>query len=219
MAKFTVKDTEITVVKIKDEDYLCLTDMLKAKDGDFFITDWLRNRNTLEYIGIWEKVYNPSFNYGEFAIIKSQARLNSFKISVKEFVEKTNAISIQAKAGRYGGTYAHKDIAFEFAMWISPEFKIYIVYADEADMLNVAMFGMTAKQWREANQDLKGNIRDYATINQLICLSNMENLNAVFINDGMPQSERLEKLNKIAIQQMKVLENIEDKNLLTDGNK
>jgi len=219
MAKFTVKDTDITVVKIKDEDYLCLTDMLKAKDGDFFITDWLRNRNTLEYIGIWEKVYNPSFNYGEFAIIKSQAGLNSFKISVKEFVEKTNAISIQAKAGRYGGTYAHKDIAFEFAMWISPEFKIYIVYSDEADMLNVAMFGMTAKQWREANQDLKGNIRDYATINQLICLSNMENLNAVFINDGMPQSERLEKLNKIAIQQMKVLENIEDKNLLTDGNK
>ena len=270
MAKFTVKDTEITVVKIKDEDYLCLTDMLKAKDGDFFITDWLRNRNTLEYIGIWEKVYNPTFNYGEFAIIKSQAGLNSFKISVKEFVEKTNAISIQAKAGRYGGTYAHKDIAFEFAMWISPEFKIYIVkefqrlkeeeqkllgwsakrelakinyrihtdaikqnlippelgpaqksfvYADEADMLNVAMFGMTAKQWYEANQDLKGNIRDYATINQLICLSNMENLNAVFINDGLPQTERLEKLNKIAIQQMKVLENIEDKNLLTDGNK
>ena len=270
MAKFTVKDTEITVVKIKDEDYLCLTDMIKAKDGDFFITDWLRNRNTLEYIGIWEKVYYPNFNYGEFAIIKSQSGLNSFKISVKEFVEKTNAISIQAKAGRYGGTYAHKDIAFEFAMWISPEFKIYIVkefqrlkeeeqnllgwsakrelakinyrihtdaikqnlippelspaqktlvYADEADMLNVAMFGMTAKQWREANQDLKGNIRDYATINQLICLSNMENLNAVFINDGMPQSERLEKLNKIAIQQMKILENIEDKNLLTDGNK
>ena len=270
MAKVTVKDTEITVVKIKDEDYLCLTDMLKAKDGDFFITDWLRNRNTLEYIGIWEKVYNPSFNYGEFAIIKSQSGLNSFKISVKEFVEKTNAISIQAKAGRYGGTYAHKDIAFEFAMWISPEFKIYIVkefqrlkeeeqkllgwsakrelakinyrihtdaikqnlippelspaqksfvYADEADMLNVAMFGMTAKQWREANQDLKGNIRDYATINQLICLSNMENLNAVFINDGLPQTERLEKLNKIAIQQMRVLENIEDRNLLTDGNK
>ena len=270
MTKVTVKDTEITVVKIKDEDYLCLTDMLKAKDGDFFITDWLRNRNTLEYIGIWEKVYNPDFNYGEFAIIKSQAGLNSFKISVKEFVEKTNAISIQAKAGRYGGTYAHKDIAFEFAMWISPEFKIYIVkefqrlkeeeqkllgwsakrelakinyrihtdaikqnlippelspaqksfvYADEADMLNVAMFGMTAKQWREANQDSKGNIRDYATINQLICLSNMENLNAVFINDGLPQTERLEKLNKIAIQQMKVLENIEDKNLLTDGNK
>ena len=265
MAKVTVKDTEITVVKIKDEDYLCLTDMLKAKDGDFFITDWLRNRNTLEYIGIWEKVYNPNFNYGEFAIIKSQAGLNSFKISVKEFVEKTNAISIQAKAGRYGGTYAHKDIAFEFAMWISPEFKIYIVkefqrlkeeeqkllgwsakrelakinyrihtdaikqnlippelspaqksfvYADEADMLNVAMFGMTAKQWREANQDLKGNIRDYATINQLICLSNMENLNAVFIDQGISQSERLVKLNQIAIHQMSVLENNGQRNLI-----
>ena len=268
MQKVNVKDTEITVVQVNNEDYFCLTDMLRAKDGDFFITDWLRNRNTLEYIGIWEQVYNPDFNYGEFAIIKSQSGLNSFKISVKEFVERTNAISLQAKAGRYGGTYAHKDIAFEFAMWISPEFKIYIVkefqrlkeeeqkqlgwsakrelakinyrihtdaikqnlippeltpaqksfvYADEADMLNVAMFGVTAKQWREANPDLKGNIRDYATINQLICLSNMENLNAVFINDGMPQSERLEKLNKIAIQQMKVLENVEDRKLLTEG--
>ena len=268
MQKVNVKDTEITVVQVNNEDYFCLTDMLKAKDGDFFITDWLRNRNTLEYIGIWEKVYNPDFNYGEFAIIKSQSGLNSFKISVKEFVERTNAISLQAKAGRYGGTYAHKDIAFEFAMWISPEFKIYIVkefqrlkeeeqkqlgwsakrelakinyrihtdaikqnlippeltpaqksfvYADEADMLNVAMFGVTAKQWREANPDLKGNIRDYATINQLICLSNMENLNAVFINDGLPQNERLEKLNKIAIQQMKVLENVEDRKLLTEG--
>ena len=268
MQKVNVKDTEITVVQVNNEDYFCLTDMLKAKDGDFFITDWLRNRNTLEYIGIWEQVYNPDFNYGEFAIIKSQSGLNSFKISVKEFVERTNAISLQAKAGRYGGTYAHKDIAFEFAMWISPEFKIYIVkefqrlkeeeqkqlgwsakrelakinyrihtdaikqnlippeltaaqksfvYADEADMLNVAMFGVTAKQWREANPDLKGNIRDYATINQLICLSNMENLNAVFINDGLPQNERLEKLNKIAIQQMKVLENVEDRKLLTEG--
>lgn len=265
METIKVKDTEISISKVNNEDYLCLTDMLKAKDGDFFITDWLRNRNTLEYIGIWEKVYNSDFNYGEFAAIKSQSGLNSFKISVKEFVEKTNAISIQAKAGRYGGTYAHKDIAFEFAMWISPEFKIYIVkefqrlkeeeqkqlgwsakrelakinyrihtdaikqnlipeevtaaqksfiYADEADMLNVAMFGLTAKQWREANPKLKGNIRDYATINQLICLSNMENLNAVFINDGLPQSERLEKLNKIAIQQMKVLENIEDRKVL-----
>ena len=265
MAKITVQNTEITLVRINDEDYLCLTDMLKAKDGDFFITDWLRNRNTLEYIGIWEKVYNPNFNYGEFAIIKSQSGLNSFKISVKEFVAKTNAISLQAKAGRYGGTYAHKDIAFEFAMWISPEFKIYIVkefqrlkeieqakigwsakrelakinyrihtdaitqnlippeisdkqksfiYADEADILNVAMFGLTAKEWRDANPNLKGNIRDYATINQLICLSNLENLNAVFINDGLPQSQRLEKLNKIAIEQMKILENIEKRKLL-----
>ena len=194
-------------------------------------------------------MYNPNFNYGEFAIIKNQAGLNSFKISVKEFVAKTNAISLQAKVGRYGGTYAHKDIAFEFAMWISPEFKVYIVkefqrlkekeqkqlgwtakrelskinyrihtdaikynlipteitkaqssiiYANEADVLNVAMFGMTAKQWRDANPELKGNIRDYASINELICLSNMENLNAVFIEQGMPQSERLKKLNEIA---------------------
>ncbi len=223
MGRITVKDTTINVTQVNNEDYLCLTDMLKAKDGDFFITDWLRNRNTLEYIGIWEQVYNPRFNYGEFAIIKNQSDLNRFKISVKEFVARTNAISLQAKAGRYGGTYAHKDIAFEFAMWISPEFKIYMVkefqrlkaeeqkqlgwtakreltkinyrihtdaiknylippeitpeqksyiYADEADMLNVALFGMTAKQWRDRNKGLKGNIRDYASINQLICLSN-----------------------------------------------
>ena len=225
----------------------------------------MRNRNTLEFIGIWEKVYNADFNYGEFAIIRNQSGLNSFKISVKEFVARTNAISLQAKAGRYGGTYAHKDIAFEFAMWISPEFKIYIVkefqrlkteeqkqlgwsakrelskinyrihtdaikqnlippellsmqasiiYANEADVLNVAMFGMTAKQWREANPDLKGNIRDYATINELICLSNMENLNAVFIEQGLSQSERLVKLNQIAIHQMSVLESSGEKRLL-----
>ena len=257
MAKLIVKDTEVNILKVNGEDYICLTDMLRAKDGDFFITDWLRNRNTLEFIGIWEKVYNPNFNYGEFATIKNQSGLNSFKISVKEFVARTNAISVQAKAGRYGGTYAHKDIAFEFAMWISPEFKVYIVkefqrlkeeeqkqlgwsakrelskinyrihtdaikhnlipaeitkaqasiiYANEADVLNVAMFGMTAKQWRDANPDLKGNIRDYASINELICLSNMENLNAVFIEQGMPQQERLIKLNQIAIHQMSVLE-------------
>lgn len=266
MAKVIVKDTEVNVVKVNGEDYICLTDMLRAKDGDFFITDWLRNRNTLEFIGIWEKVYNPNFNYGEFAIIRNQSGLNSFKISVKEFASRTNAISLQAKAGRYGGTYAHKDIAFEFAMWISPEFKIYIVkefqrlkaeeqrllgwtakrelskinyrihtdaiqqnlipaeltpsqasiiYANEADVLNVALFGVTAKQWREANPDLKGNLRDYATINELICLSNMENLNAVFIEQGLKQSERLVKLNQIAIHQMNVLENaVSDRKLL-----
>ncbi len=127
MAKLIVKDTEVNIFKVNGEDYICLTDMLRAKDGDFFITDWLRNRNTLEFIGIWEKVYNLNFNYGKFAIIRNQSGLNSFKISVKEFVARTNAISVQAKAGRYGGTYAHKDIAFEFAMWISPEFKVYIV--------------------------------------------------------------------------------------------
>jgi len=239
--------------------------MLKAKDGDFFISDWLRNRNTLEYLGIWEKLYNPNFNYGDFALIRNQAGLNSFKISVKEFVEKTNAISTQAKTGRYGGTYGHKDIAFEFGMWISPEFKIYLVrefqrlkeeeqkllgwsakrelskinyhihtdaishnvipaeltpqqishvYANEADVLNVALFGVTAKQWRDANPGLKGNIRDYAAINELICLSNMENLNAVFINENMLQSQRLVKLNQIAIQQMKVLQEVENRKLL-----
>ena len=257
MTKLTVQDTVINLINVNGNDYICLTDMLRAKDGDFFITDWLRNRNTLEYIGIWENVYNPNFNYGEFAIIKSQAGLNSFKISVKEFVAKTNAISLQAKAGRYGGTYAHQDIAFEFAMWISPKFKIYIVkefqrlkeeeqkqlgwsakrelskinyrihtdaikqnlipsevtrsqasliYANEADVLNVAMFGQTAKQWRESNPILKGNIRDYASINELICLSNMENINAVLIEQGLSQGERLVRLNQIAIHQMSVLE-------------
>ena len=239
--------------------------MLNAKDGDFFVSDWLRNHNTMEFLGVWERIYNPNFNYGEFATIRNQAGLNSFKISVKEFVSRTNAISLQAKAGRYGGTYAHKDIAFEFAMWISPEFKIFIVkefqrlkeeeqkqlgwsakrelskinyhihtdavranlvpdevdtyhssliYAEEADVLNVALFGMTAKEWRDANPGKKGNMRDYATINQLICLSNMENLNAVFINEGIPQRDRLHKLNKIAIQQMSVLEEVGNKKLL-----
>lgn len=265
MAKIHVIDTEVTVIQINNEDYICITDMIKAKDGDFFVADWLRNRNTLEYLGIWEKVYNPTFNYGEFAAIKSKSGLNSFKISVKEFVEKTNAIGIQAKAGRYGGTYAHKDIAFEFAMWISPEFKIYIIkefqnlkereqqqlgwsakrelskinyhihtdaikqnlipaeltavqmsniYANEADVLNVALFGITAKEWRDANTKLKGNVRDYASINELICLSNLENLNAVLINDGISQKERLIKLNQIAIQQMKVLYDVENRKLL-----
>ena len=268
MAKLVIQDTEITIIQINETDYISLTDMLRAKDGDFFISDWLRNRNTLEYIGIWEKLYNPDFNYGEFAIIRNQAGLNSFKISIKEFVEKTNAISLQAKTGRYGGTYAHKDIAFEFGMWISPEFKIYLVrefqrlkeeeqkqigwiakrelakinyhiyidvikqnlipaeltkeqinyvYANEADVLNMAMFGITAKQWRDANPDPKGNIRDYASINELICLSNMENLNAVFINENMPQNERLAKLNQIAIQQMKVLQDVENRKLLKGG--
>lgn len=260
-----VKDTKINVLQINEQDYICITDMLKAKDGDFFITDWLRNRNTLEYLGIWESIYNPNFNYGEFAAIRSKSGLNSFKISVKEFVAKTNAIGLQAKAGRYGGTYAHKDIAFEFGMWISPEFKIYlvkefqrlkdeeqkqlgwsakrelarinyrihtdaikenlipptlsaaqisVVYSSEADVLNMALFGMTAAQWREKNSDKKGNIRDYATINELICLSNMENINAVLIADGMTQSDRLKKLNQIAISQMKVLSETENRKLL-----
>lgn len=265
MKKMNVQSTVISVVTINDEDYLCLTDMIRAKDGDFFISDWLRNRNTLEYLGIWEQVYNPVFNYGEFAAIKNQSGLNRFKISVKEYVERTKAIGLMAKAGRYGGTYAHKDIAFEFAMWISPEFKIYmikefqrlkaeeqkqlgwtakrelakinyrihtdaiqhnlipkevtpaqasIIYAEEADVLNVALFGMTARQWREANPDLKGNIRDYATINELICLSNMESINSVLINDGAQQSDRLVKLNQIAIQQMIILQGDNNRHLI-----
>lgn len=243
-------------IRITKEDYISLTDMLKSKDGHFFITDWLRNRNTVEYLGIWERVHNPAFNYGEFATIKSQAGLNSYKISVKEWVAKTNAIGLQAKAGRYGGTYAHPDIAFEFGMWISAEFKIYLIkefqrlkkeesknlewnikrqltkinyrihtdaikenllpqslskqqishlYASEADVLNVALFGKTAKQWREANPDKDGNIRDYANVSQLVCLANLESLNAMLIDEGQAQSERLQKLNQIAIGQMQIL--------------
>ncbi len=261
--KLVVSGAEITVTTIDDKDYISLTDMLKAKDGDFFISDWLRNRNTVEFLGIWEQIHNPNFNYGEFAIIKSQAGLNSYKLSVKEWVEKTNAIGLRAKTGRYGGTYAYKDIAFEFGMWISPEFKIYLikeferlkaeeqlqlgwdikrnlakinyrihtdaikerlippeltakqvslVYASEADVLNMALFGKTAKQWRDENPDRKGNIRDHANVSQLVCLSNLENLNAVFIQEGMPQAERLARLNAIAISQMRIL--TEDHRLL-----
>lgn len=232
--------------------------MLKAKDGDFFISDWLRNRNTVEYLGIWETVYNPNFNYGEYAIIKSQAGLNSYKLSVKDWAEKTSAIGLKATAGRYGGTYAHPDIAFEFGMWISPQFKIYLikefqrlkneendrlklewnlqrtlakvnylihtdaikenlipveitkqqasfVYANEADLLNVALFGMTAKEWRDINTDKVGNIRDYTTLEQLVVLSNMESINALLIRQGLQQNERLIELNKVAITQMKSL--------------
>src|SRR3989339_1469748 len=258
MTKINVKGTEITIINVEDEDYISLTDMLKAKDGDFFISDWLRNRNTVEFLGIWEHLNNPAFNYGEFAIIKSQAGLNSYKISAKEWVEKTNAIGIKATAGRYGGTYAHKDIAFEFGMWISAEFKIYLIkefqrlkeeefkqlgwdirrnlakinyrihtdaikenlippeltpkqmnliYATEADVLNMALFGMTAKDWRDKNPGRKGNVRDDADVSQLVCLSNLENLNALFIQEKMPQAERLRKLNQIAIQQMRLLTN------------
>ena len=254
--KLTVNETEITVLSIDDKDYISLTDMIKAKDGDFFISDWLRNRNTVEFLGVWEQIHNPNFNYGEYAIIKGQAGLNSYKISVKEWVAKTNAIGLRATAGRYGGTYAYKDIAFEFGMWISPQFKIYLIkefdrlkeeeqtrlgwdikrnlakinyrvhtgavkenlippeltpqqisyiYASEADVLNVALFGMTAKQWRDKNPELKGNMRDYANVSQLVCLSNLESLNAVFINEGMPQKERLAKLNAVAINQMRIL--------------
>lgn len=258
MAKIKVETTEITIISHNDKDYISLTDMVRPiENGLALIEKWLRNKNTIEFLGIWEKMYNPLFNSPEFEGIKMEAGLNRFIMSVKQWIEKTHAIGIIAKAGRYGGTYAHKDLAFEFASWVSPQFKLYLIrefqrlkddeqkqlawsakreltkinyrihtdaikanlipseitnqqaaikYADEADVLNIAMFGMTAKQWREANPDKKGNIRDYASINELICLSNMENINAVFINDGIPQSERLIKLNRIAIQQMRILE-------------
>jgi KilA-N domain len=253
-----VQGTMISIVRTGNDDYISLTDMLKAKDGEFFISDWLRNRNTVEFLGIWESVFNPAFNYGEFAIIKSRAGLNSYKLSVKEWVEKTNAIGLKATTGRYGGTYAHPDIAFEFGMWISPEFKIYLVkefrrlkddenrrlslswnlnrtlsklnyrihtdairdylippeitpaqaaitYANEADILNVALFGLTAKQWRDANPKLDGNMRDHATVEQLLVLANIEGMNAEFIHMNLVQSDRLKRLNQIAIRQMQTL--------------
>ena len=261
MAKITVQNTPITVLSVEEQDYISLTDMATAKEGDNrsadIIKNWLRNRYTIEFLGTWEVIHNPNFKVVEFDHFRMSAGLPSFVLSASEWIERTNAVGIIVKKGRYGGTYAHKDIAFEFGSAISVPFKLYLieefqrlkteeqkllgwsakrelskinyrihtdaikthllpaeitreqasyVYADEADVLNVAMFGKTARQWREENPDLKGNIRDYASINELICLSNMENLNAVFIEQGMPQSDRLVKLNQIAIHQMSILE-------------
>jgi hypothetical protein len=255
--KIDVQGKGITIISQNDEDYISLTDMVKnIENGLSLIEKWLRNKNTIEFLGIWEEMYNPVFNSPEFEGIKNQAGLNRFALSVKQWVEKTNSKGIIAKAGRYGGTYAYKDIAFEFASWISPKFKLYLikefqrlkdeerkqlgwdirrnlakinyrihtdaikenlipvelsklqvnlVYATEADVLNMALFGMTAKDWRDKNPENKGNIRDYADISQLVCLSNLENLNAHFINEGIAQNERLVRLNKIAIHQMKLL--------------
>ncbi|MBE6261242.1 MAG: KilA-N domain-containing protein [Prevotella sp.] len=265
MAKINVQNTEITIVSHNDDDYISLTDMARSQLQEHIIFRWLSLKSTIEYLGEWEMLYNPNFNCTEFGTFRNMAGSNNFVLSVKTWIEKTNAIGIFSKAGRYGGTYAHRDIAYHFGMWISPKFQLLlvkeyqrlkaeeqkmlgwtakrelskinyhihtdaiknhlvpteitaaqasIIYAEEADVLNVAMFGMTAKQWREANPDLKGNIRDYATINELICLSNMENINAVLNNDGVPQGERLIKLNQIAIQQMQVLEGNEGRNLL-----
>ena len=268
MAKLIVKDQNIKTINKDGIDYICITDIARQKndeDPNGVIGNWMRNRNTIEFLGIWESLYNPNFNPLEFEGFRKEAGLNAFTLSPSKWVESTNAIGIKAISGRYGGTYAVSDIAFEFASWVSVEFKLYLVrefqrlkadeqkqlawsakrelskinyrihtdaikvnlipaevtreqaalkYADEADVLNIAMFGMTARQWREQNPDKKGNIRDYASINELICLSNMENLNAVFINDGMPQSERLMKLNQIAIQQMKILEDTGGRKLL-----
>lgn len=267
MAKITVQETNITIISVNEDDYISLTDIAKYKSDDptAVIGNWMRNRNTIEYLGIWESLYNPLFKPTEFEGFRKEAGLNAFTMSPQKWINATSAVGILSKPGRYGGTYAHRDIAFKFASWVSVEFELYIVkefqrlkaeeeklvgwtakrelskinyrihtdaikhnlipqeltqqqishiYANEADVLNVALFGMTAKQWREANPHLKGNIRDYATINELICLSNMENLNAVFINDNIPQSDRLRKLNLIAIQQMKVLQDTENRKLL-----
>ena len=274
MAKIIVQNTEVTVISHNEQDYISLTDMANGKQDESraadVIKNWIRTRYTIEFLGTWEMIHNPNFKVVEFDHFRMQAGLPNFTLSAGEWIEKTNAIGIIVKRGRYGGTYAFKDIAFEFGTAISVTFKLYlieefqrlkeeeqkllgwtakrelskinyrihtdaikshlipdevtreqasIIYAEEADVLNVAMFGMTARQWREANPELKGNIRDYATIrstfgrlypkglkNELICLSNMENINAVLINDGIPQGERLVKLNQIAIQQMRVLE-------------
>lgn len=257
VSKINVEGSEISIIAIDNRDYISLTDMVRnVENGVALIEKWLRNKNTIEFLGIWEEMYNANFNSTEFEGIKNEAGFNRFILSVKQWVNKTNSIGIVAKAGRYGGTYAHKDIAFEFASWVSPYFKLYLIkeferlkeeeqrqlgwdikrnlakinykihtdviknklvpeklskerinyiYASEADILNVALFGMTAKEWRENNPELKGNMRDYADISQLVCLSNLENLNAVFINEGMDATERIEKLNAIAIEQMRIL--------------
>jgi len=265
MAKTTVLDQEITAVKYNDEDYISLTDIAKHKDvndANEIIRNWLRNRNTIEFLGIWEKIHNPNFKPVEFDGFRKEAGLNSFTLSSKRWIESTNAIGLVSKSGRYGGTYAHKDIAFEFASWVSVEFKLYLikefqrlkeeefkqlgwdikrnltkinyrihtdaikenlipkslmpqqinfVYASEADILNIALFGMTAKEWREVNSTKKGNIRDEANVYQLVCLANLESLNAHFINEGLSQPVRIEKLNQVAISQMQIL--IKDKTI------
>ena len=258
--KITVKDFTIRTITINGVDYICITDIARQKneiDPNGVLGNWLRNRNTIEYLGLWESLHNPHFNPLEFEGFRKEAGLNAFTLSASRWIEATNAIGLVSKSGRYGGTYAISDIAFKFANWVSVEFELYlvmefqrmkaeeqkqigwtakrelskinyrihtdaiksnlvpeevtaaqasIIYAEEADVLNVALFGMTAKEWREANPDQKGNIRDYATVNELICLSNMENINAVLINDGIPQGERLIKLNQIAIHQMQILD-------------
>ena len=256
-----VKEHQISLISNDTNDYISLTDMARFKDlerTNYIIQNWMRTRYTIEFIGLWEQLYNPDFKGIEFDAFKKQAGLNSFVLTPQRWIEKTNAIGIISKSGRYGGTFAHKDIAFEFGTWLSPEFKLYLIkefqrlkeaeiqhqhlewnlqrtlakinyrihtdaiketlipsiltnqqksyiYADEADLLNVALFGKTAKQWRDENPKSKGNIRDEATIEQLVVLSNLESINSVLIKQGLSQSDRLEKLNQIAISQMKSL--------------
>lgn len=259
--KINVQGVDILLYQEHQNDYISLTDIARHKDSahtDDLIKNWMRNRNTIELLGFWESIYNPNFKPVEFDGFRKQAGLNSFVMTPKRWIENTNAIGIISKAGRYGGTFAHKDIALEFASWISIEFKLYIikefqrlkddennrlklnwdlnrtlakvnyqihtdaikenlippeitkqqsnsVYANEADILNIALFGITAKQWRDTNPDKKGNIRDYAVIEQLVVLSNMESINALLIQQGVPQNERLMQLNKVAVTQMKSL--------------
>ncbi len=259
MAKINVQDTEITLISQRQEDYISLTDIAKYRNSDApadVVKNWLRSRSTIEFIGLWERLNNSDFKLVEFDQFRNDAGSNHFVLSPKKWIETTHAIGLISKAGRYGGTYAHKDIAFEFASWISPKFKLYLIkefqrlkddekkqlgwdirrnltkinyrihtdaikenlippelnksqinhiYATEADILNMALFGMTAAMWRKANPTKKGNIRDYADVSQLVCLANLENLNALFINEGLPQDDRLERLNQIAIQQMQIL--------------
>lgn len=256
-----VKGREISVYRKKQDDYISLTDIARHRDAertDYIIQNWLRNRNTIEFLGIWEQLNNPDFKPIEFDGFRKQAGLNSFVLTAKRWIEQTGAIGLVSKAGRYGGTYAHKDIAFEFAAWISVEFKLYLIkefqrlkeeesralslewnlqrtlakvnyrihtdavkeklippridkarmtaiYANEADLLNVALFGVTAREWREANLDKEGNIRDHATLEQLVVLSNLESINSVLIHQGHAQQDRLSQLNEIAITQMKSL--------------
>lgn len=273
MAKIKVLSEEITAQTRDEVDYISLTDIARYKDAertDDLIRNWLRNRNTIEFLGIWEQLNNPDFKPVEFDGFRKLAGLNSFTLTPKQWIEKTNAIGIVSKSGRYGGTYAHKDIAFEFAAWISVEFKLYLIkefqrlkeeelkqlgwdirrnltkinyrihtdaikenlippeltpqqinliYASEADVLNMALFGMTAKEWRDSHPGEKGNIRDYANVSQLVCLSNLENLNALFIREQTPQAERLRKLNQIAIHQMKLLTDDSGIKRLEAGNK
>ncbi len=258
-----VKGSKISILAQNEADYICLTDMtISFKEGSGLIGKWITNKNTLEYLGIWEKINNPNFNYTEFGVIEQEAGVNRFIMSAGQWISRTKAKGMVVKAGRYGGTYAHKDIAFHFAMWLSPEFQIYLIkefqrlkedesnrqklewnyqrhlakvnyhihtdaikenlippdltkqkqsfiYAGEADLLNMALFGMTAKSWREENPDKEGNIRDYATIEQLIVLSNMESLNSVLLSQDIDSKERLKLLNQTAISQMKVLINKE----------
>lgn len=258
MERIHVQGVDIAIISFEEKDYISLTDMVRnVENGLVLIEKWLRNKNTIEFLGIWEEMYNTEFDNTAYMQIMGEAGLNRFAMSVKQWCNRTNAKGIMAKAGRHGGTYAHRDIAFEFASWVSPQFKLYLikefqrlkdeeqqqigwnakrelsklnyrihtdaikenllppildaqqisfVYASEADVLNMALFGKTARKWRNENPDKKGNIRDYASINELICLSNLESINAVFIQRGMSQSSRLKELNDIARHQMGVLE-------------